>query len=425
MTGVSIRLAGVGKYYRLYASPRDRLKEALMPFGRDYHTRFHALQGIDLQVVHGEVLGVVGRNGSGKSTLVKLMAGLIQPTSGEIELNGVVSPVSDLGAGFNPDFTGAQNVEFRTRMAGSAGLRERIEAACEFAELGDFLHRPLRTYSSGMKARLGFALSMLHDPDVLLLDEVLAVGDLKFRRKCFRRVESLIAAGRTVVMVAHDPQVLVQFCSRAILLEGGQLVASGSPKAVIDEYQRLLFAGEGDHTGPRSSPGSRAAPELATVARFETESRQINPEFVQFLTPRLLDESGAEQAVLTQGRRYTVTFGAEFNRAMSDVSIGVQIKTVSGLLVSGANLKDFQHNVIHQVSARDAAQIEWSFDCSLTPGAYCVRLFATGTASPESVLEDAVLFKVGSVQRLNGGLVNLKQDIQYVFLAGEQQKYRA
>ena len=186
MNDIAIKLQGISKYYKLYNMPKDRLKEALHPFNKKYHKRFYVLNDLNIEIMKGDILGVVGRNGCGKSTLLKLITGVLQSNGGKVSVNGKITALLELGVGFNPEFTGIDNIKFYSKILGitEEDLQIKLPLIADFAELGEFLYQPVKTYSSGMKARLGFSVAVHVDPEILILDEVLAVGDALFRRKC-------------------------------------------------------------------------------------------------------------------------------------------------------------------------------------------------------------------------------------------------
>ena len=227
-----ISLVNVAKYYRLYAEPRDRLKEALHPLGKLFHNRHYALKNVSLDVQRGEVLGVIGRNGSGKSTFLKLVAGVLQPNEGSLSVRGKVTALLELGAGFNPEFTGLDNILFYGGVLGMSPeeLKARLPDILAFASLGDYIDQPVKSYSSGMKARLGFSVAVHVDPEILILDEVLAVGDALFKRKCYAKMEEFFNADITILYVSHDANSVNRLCSRAILIEQGEVLLDGDPR---------------------------------------------------------------------------------------------------------------------------------------------------------------------------------------------------
>ena len=233
----------MSKKYRLFDSPRARIKEALDPFNRKFHEDFWALRDVNFEVHKGQTLGVIGRNGSGKSTLLQLITSIVQPTSGTIETSGRIAALLELGAGFDPDFTGRQNVRQYATLLGlpAAEIEHRLPRVAAFAGIGEFFDREVKTYSSGMFARLAFAAAMNVDAEILILDEILAVGDAPFQRRCFEHIRNFQSSGKTVLMVSHSLEAIVDNCDAAILLEKGHLVRSGDPRDVVNYYQDLLF----------------------------------------------------------------------------------------------------------------------------------------------------------------------------------------
>jgi ABC-type polysaccharide/polyol phosphate transport system ATPase subunit len=235
---VAIELKNVSKRYRLYNNRKDQALEAILPFIRRSHKDFYAVKEINLKIFQGEIIGIVGRNGSGKSTLMKLIAGVIQPNKGTVTVKGNLVPLLELGSGFHRDFTGYENIYFYTAVLGypKEKLKEKTAEIIEFADVGDFINQPLKNYSSGMKARLAFAVSVNIDPDILILDEVLSVGDASFKEKSYAKIKEFFSNGKTILYVSHSMESIKNLCSRAILIEHGKLIMDGDPAAVIKEY---------------------------------------------------------------------------------------------------------------------------------------------------------------------------------------------
>ena len=243
---IAVSVQNVSKKFRLFGSPKDRFWEALHPFNKKYHREFWALKDISFEVTKGMTLGIIGRNGSGKSTLLQVICSVLRPTLGTVTVNGRISALLELGAGFNPEFTGRDNVLLNGALMGftRAEMEERFPMIEDFADIGEFINQPVKTYSSGMFVRLAFAAAINVDPDILVIDEALAVGDAKFQHKCYQKFIEFQQAGKTIIFVSHSTDAIVSHCNRAILLEKGEVVEIGEPKHIINYYIDLLFTGK-------------------------------------------------------------------------------------------------------------------------------------------------------------------------------------
>ena len=237
---IAISIKNVSKYYKLYNNPKDRLKEALSRKGKLYHKKFYATKNLNLEIKKGEILGIVGKNGSGKSTLLKLITGVLVPDEGTVKINGKISALLELGSGFNPEFTGMQNIFFYGTILGFSKkeMESKIDDILAFADIGEFIDQPLKTYSSGMKSRLGFAVAVHIDPEILILDEVLAVGDVLFKRKCYAKMEEFFKGGKTIIYVSHDANSVNELCTRAVFLDAGTIILDSDAKTVTSYYQK-------------------------------------------------------------------------------------------------------------------------------------------------------------------------------------------
>ncbi|MGL4338448.1 MAG: ABC transporter ATP-binding protein [Turicibacter sp.] len=245
---VAISVRGLKKLYKLYGSEKARLKEALNPFNRKYHTEFYAMNGVSFDIKKGEIIGIVGKNGAGKSTLLKMITGVVTPTQGDIKVNGKISSLLELGAGFNPEMTGLENIYLNGTIVGlsAAEMQEKLPSILSFADIGDFIHQPVKMYSSGMFARLAFAVAVNVDPDILIIDEALSVGDLRFQLKCMERFDQFRSAGKTILFVSHDLSAIKRFCSRCIWINNGQVEAIGNVNYITDRYSDYLKENDSD-----------------------------------------------------------------------------------------------------------------------------------------------------------------------------------
>ena len=241
----AISVRDLSKAFPIYSKPHHWLLQMVMPGPKDrWYREFHALRSISIDIFRGETVGIVGRNGSGKSTLPQLICGTLTPSSGEIQVNGRIAALLELGAGFNPEFTGRENVFLNATVLGltHAEIVEKFDEIAAFADIGDFIDQPVKSYSSGMYVRLAFAVAINVEPEILVVDEALSVGDEGFQRKCFARIDAIRDSGATVLFVSHSASTVVDLCDRAILLDRGELLTSGTPRHVVSRYQKLLYA---------------------------------------------------------------------------------------------------------------------------------------------------------------------------------------
>jgi ABC-type polysaccharide/polyol phosphate transport system ATPase subunit len=291
---IAVRLDRASKVYRLFDKKGDRLREALDPFRRSFHRDFWALKGISLDIPKGHTVGLLGVNGSGKSTLLQIIASVIQPTHGRVEVNGRVAALLELGAGFNPEMTGRENVIINGTIMGLAHdeVLERMNRIREFADVGDFFDQPMRTYSSGMFMRVAFATAIHVDPDILIVDEALSVGDAKFQEKCYRRFKAFQDAGKTILFVTHDRSAVPRHCDMAMLLHQGELLDFGAPNRVVDLYAEILAFGRLRRS--MAAPASRRPDGVPQDAAIPAEPKAAEAHAPVEATPH--EESEGERA---------------------------------------------------------------------------------------------------------------------------------
>lgn len=414
----AITVRNVSKNYRLYSRPTQRLAEALFSRKKSYR-EFRALSDISFDVRPGETLGIVGRNGSGKSTLLQIICGTLQPTSGSTAVRGRIAALLELGAGFNTEFTGRENVYLNATILGMSQkeIDERFPAIEAFAGLGDFIDQPVKSYSSGMFVRLAFATAIHSDPDVLIVDEALAVGDEAFQRKCFARIEQIQASGATVLFVSHAPSSVLQLCSRAILLDDGEMLMDSKPKTVIGQYQRLMNAtGElaasvreeilnvGETSQADNEPAPKAKVEHApnldlfdphlipqSTVEYDSDGARIHDM-------QILNEDGQRVNQLSMGQNYTLSYLVSFTEAAENVGFGMLIKSVGGLEIAGATTSRSRHRHLPSVTSGEQRRVRFPFSCSLVPGTYFFNAGVTREVDGEMVfmhrILDGSVFKV-------------------------------
>ena len=280
----AITVKDVTKIYKLYDKPIDRLKEALNPFHKEYHKKFYALNNLSFEVKKGETVGIIGTNGSGKSTILKIITGVLTPTTGEVEVNGVISALLELGAGFNMDYTGIENIYMNGTMMGFSKkeMDAKLQEILDFADIGDFVYQPVKTYSSGMFVRLAFALAINVEPEILIVDEALSVGDVFFQSKCYRRMEEIRQKGTTILMVTHDMGSIIKYCDKVVLLNKGNFVAEGAPGHMVDLYKKIL-AGQME--------GLEAAKDVDSDFSGETAEKEQKEKTYQLPHGKLMKDS--------------------------------------------------------------------------------------------------------------------------------------
>ncbi len=435
MEDIAISVRNIAKSFRRYDRPSDRLKELLIP-SRQQYREFQALRGVSIEIPRGQTLGIVGRNGSGKSTLLQIIVGTLQPSSGQTHIRGRISALLELGSGFNPEFTGRQNVFFNGQILGlsRAQIESRFDEIAAFADIGDFLDQPAKTYSSGMFVRLAFAVATSVDPDILVVDEALAVGDEAFQRKCFSRIESLQARGCTTLFVSHAASKVVELCDRALLLDHGEAIITHHPKFVIDQYHKLIYA-PGDRyqklreelkaipdaplwpDSPRSSHradetsdgrsngvavsmepkdgrngktnrdhsinadralGMTIERDFFDPALVPTHTLAYEPRGADIRNPKLLTLDGRQVNNVAGRHDYVYTYEVEFHRAATDLRFGMLIKTVSGLELGGASFPAIVRDVTG-VDQDQCVTVRFRFSCCLNPGVYFLNAGVSGT----------------------------------------------
>lgn len=423
---VVISLTGISKKYKLFKNKQERMKEALHPLKKKYHKEFYALDGIDIRVRKGEILGIVGMNGSGKSTLLKIIAGIIQPTSGEIKVNGNVVPLIELGAGFNPDFSGLENIYFYNSVVGYSRKQTDaiLDKILDFAEIGDFIHQPLKTYSSGMRARLSFAVSVNINPDILIVDEILSVGDDLFRRKSFAKIEEFFQAKKTILFVSHSAGNINQLCSRAIMLDHGKIVLHGTPKFVTMNYLKFLFSNPHERkalleefsTIRESDVIGHEPREASQTTDLQTEfttTRPDGPEEQPFLIPNFIPKStvftynadlkvhdlkietldGEHVNALVQHQEYIFSFVADFNEEQTGINYSILFKTEQGVPLSWKIFPGKNKYLDTTVRKGEKIKVRWKFNCLFMPGTYFINI---GIRSHRD-LNEILLFKGADV----------------------------
>jgi lipopolysaccharide transport system ATP-binding protein len=338
---IAISVRNVTKNYRLFGHPGDRIKQFASLGLKQYHRDFTALQDVSFDLKKGEIVGIVGRNGSGKSTLLQVICGILKPTAGNVHVNGRISALLELGAGFNPEFTGRENVFFQGALMGlgRSHMAARFDEIAAFADIGDFIEQPVRTYSSGMFVRLAFAVAIHVDPDILVVDEALAVGDARFQAKCFRRIQALCERGGAILFVTHATDQVTRFCSRAMLIDQGTLVMDGMPRDVVNLHLATLFRPSGDRDTPT---GENCMPSAFTSRPgYNPGEYRFGDGGAEILDFRLGPEAGDPQQVcMTGGQTVELGIRVAFRRRVERATFAVAVSSPDGKNLFGVNSRD-------------------------------------------------------------------------------------
>jgi lipopolysaccharide transport system ATP-binding protein len=408
MTDIAISLSDVSKCFKRYAHPTDRLKEVLQPH-KPRAQEFWAVRNVSLEVSRGQTLGVVGRNGSGKSTLLQMVVGTLTPTGGTVKVNGRISALLELGSGFNPEFTGRQNVFFNGQILGlnQQEIEAKFDGIAAFADIGDFIDQPVKTYSSGMFVRLAFAVATSVEPNVLVVDEALSVGDEAFQRKCFARIEAIKSRGGTILFVSHSATSIIELCDRAVLMDRGELLIANKPKAVVDQYHKLIYAPVDLQTTIReeicryrddSTAALNGKPKIglreADPQPYSLEQLPPAQEFydeglvpkntlsyisrgASIVDPGILTLAGRKVNNLVGQREYVYSYSVTFTQSVQSVRFGMLVKTISGLELGGISCPG-QTQGIGTVEPGTSVTVSFRFQCVLNPGVYFLNAGVSG-----------------------------------------------
>lgn len=419
---IAISVRNLTKRYRLFNHPGDRIKQFFSLGFKQYHREFTALKDVSFNIKKGETVGIIGRNGSGKSTLLQVICGILKPTRGSIQINGRISALLELGAGFNPEFTGRENIYFQGAVMGftKTKMDERFNEIASFADIGEFIDQPVRTYSSGMFVRLAFAVAISVDPDILVVDEALSVGDGKFQLKCAAWLQQLNQKGITVLLVSHDENMITSLCDKVIVMESGQTVGEGEPRAMSAAYHRLLF-GNVCIPGSDNDEGNAPQGNLPPCARPEGQTQPSSNPSVRYGTGQaslvewgLLNENGQSCSAIESGRPFRLYMTLEFKSDLHDISYGFAIKDQRGTALWGITSIS-QGMPAHHGHRGERFAISANGTMWLAAGNYFVTLGAAHLDDGRKVdfIEDAIEFQViGPVGIFTNSIVNLQVNLK-------------
>ena len=389
MTDVAISVNHVSKVYKLYNKPSDRLKETL---GFHVDAREHyALKHVNFEIRKGETVGIIGTNGSGKSTILKIITGVLNPTSGRVLVNGRISALLELGAGFNMEYNGIENVYLNGTMMGFSEkeIEAKLPEILSFADIGDYVYQPVKTYSSGMFVRLAFAVAINIDPEILIVDEALSVGDVFFQAKCYRKFEEFKKKGKTILFVSHDLSAISKYCDRAILLNQGVKLGEGSPKDMIDAYKQLLV---GQYETPKAGvdvPDLTADGDVRAALDKQKKKQEaarmgVNPETLEYGTKQaeivsyyITDKNDVQTTAILKGDEFTMHMKVKIGQDLPAPIFAFSIKNIKGVEITGTNTM-FEKTFLESVKAGQVLEITFRQKMRLRGGDYLISLGVTG-----------------------------------------------
>ena len=387
---VAIQVKGLEKAYKLYDKPSDRLKEAL-GFGRKKRYKEHyALKGVDMTIYQGETVGIIGTNGSGKSTILKIITGVLNPTGGSVHVNGRISALLELGAGFNMEYNGIENIYLNGTMIGFSKkeIDAKMDDILNFADIGDYVYQPVKTYSSGMFVRLAFAVAINIEPEILIVDEALSVGDVFFQAKCYHKFEEFKEMGKTIVFVSHDLSSISKYCDRVVLLNQGVKLGEGSPKEMIDAYKQVLV---GQYVPAADDQSLLSDKEItaAAAAAAGTVKGEVNPELLEYGTKdaliigyKITDDMGRETSALLKGKECTITMQVHFEHDIEAPIFAFTIKNIKGVEITGTNTM-VEKAFLSPVRAGSDMEITFTQKIDLQGGEYLLSFGVTGFEKEE------------------------------------------
>lgn len=387
MDNVAIRVNDVSKMYKLYDKPTDRLKEALGLSRKKRFKEHYALNNVSFEVKKGETVGIIGTNGSGKSTILKIITGVLNPTSGSVEINGRISALLELGAGFNMEYTGIENVYLNGTMIGFS--KEEIDAKLQdildFADIGDFVNQPVKTYSSGMFVRLAFAVAINIEPEILIVDEALSVGDVFFQAKCYKKFEEFKKMGKTILFVSHDLSSISKYCDRVVLLNKGTKKAEGKPREMVDLYKKVLVGADTD----KEKQESQCEYEEQQLNSNWKSNYEINPSVNEYGNRKaeiidfaIIDENGCYTNSIIKGTSFKIKSKVMFHDTIEDPIFTYTFKTLKGTDITGTNTM-YEKVPVEEAKAGEIYVATFEQEMFLQGGEYLLSISCTGYENGE------------------------------------------
>mgnify|MGYP004544052077 FL=1 len=368
------------KMYKLYDKPSDRLKEALGLTRKKLYKEHYALRDVNFDIQEGECVGIIGTNGSGKSTILKIITGVLTPTQGEVKVDGRISALLELGAGFNMEYSGLENVYLNGTMIGFSKeeIDARLDDILEFADIGDFIHQPVKTYSSGMFVRLAFAVAINIDPEILVVDEALSVGDVFFQAKCYHKFEEFKKQGKTILFVSHDLSSVSKYCDRVILLNKGVKLDEGSPKQMVDLYKQLLV-GQDPVKQQEADKEKKAAVQSEGTGNFQANPNMLEygNRMAEIIYFEVLDDRGMLSNTIEKGTEFKIRMKVHFNEDIQEPIMAYTFKNIKGTEITGTNTM-FEKAQVARSGAGDECTVTFTQNMDLQGGEYLLSFGCTG-----------------------------------------------
>ena len=414
MSEFASQVKHLDKMYKLYNKPSDRLRETL---GFKVPVREHyALRDVNFQVERGETVGIIGTNGSGKSTILKIITGVLNPTAGEVKVDGRISALLELGAGFNMEYTGIENVYLNGTMMGFSKeeVDARLQDILDFADIGDFVYQPVKSYSSGMFVRLAFAVAINIDPEILIVDEALSVGDVFFQAKCYRKFEEFKKMGKTILFVSHDLSSISRYCDRVILLNKGVKLEEGSPKQMVDMYKQLLVGQD-----PAKAEEKKEEQKESWSQQFQVNPNMLEygPKLAEIVDFAVLDDKDRCTNTIEKGSSFRIRMKVVFHQDIQEPIMAYTFKDIKGTEITGTNTL-FEKKSVEHSQAGDSCTVTFEQEMFLQGGEYLLSFGCTGYKDGEFTvfhrLYDACNITVVSNKNTVGFYdMNSKVEIRY------------
>lgn len=376
---LAIKVEHLDKVYKLYNKPSDRLADALGLSRKKKFTEHFALHDVNLEVHKGETVGIIGTNGSGKSTILKIITGVLNPTAGEVEIDGRISALLELGAGFNMEYTGLENIYLNGTMIGFSEeeIDARMDQILSFADIGEFIHQPVKTYSSGMFVRLAFAVAINIDPEILIVDEALSVGDVFFQSKCYHKFEEFKEMGKTILFVSHDLSSISKYCDRVILLNKGILKAEGEPKEMVDLYKQILVQHKESLESVTMSEKAQLNPSNGQGFLMNPDLLEYGEKHAEIIEISMFDEKGLCTNTIEKGSEFSIRMKVQFHEEVQEPIFAFTIKEPKGTEITGTNTM-YEGADVEPKRAGDVCTVTFTQLLYLQGGDYLISFGCTG-----------------------------------------------